>query len=288
MLGAGILFVIAKYLFPSYLSEKGKNLATKEDIGAITDKIELVKTDYAKVLEEFRNNNQLQLLEIEREKNIKKEVYLEAVEAINRSHTVIARLADLNIDEKNISSQMISDGGVIAKVHIVGSAETVKSVTKFMAAIGTANLELMLERSVLVARKNEIDMLEDCRKKSANEIDRYIGIMKNINLEGITDQRLWDTINTNVEFEKNERDNHVNSIANLWAIQNKEHVMFSRKCMDRFFEISELLPESVLSVRRELNMEISSEAYLDIYRESIETGRHVFNKFLNEVANHQA
>lgn len=37
--------------FGAYLSTKGKNLATKEDVGAITDEIEKVKVDYAKQLE---------------------------------------------------------------------------------------------------------------------------------------------------------------------------------------------------------------------------------------------
>ena len=68
LIGAGILYFLLKSFIPSYLSEKGKNLATKEDITSITDKVESVKTDYAKVIEEIRSNNQLKLAEIEREK----------------------------------------------------------------------------------------------------------------------------------------------------------------------------------------------------------------------------
>lgn len=40
---------LKKYFF-SYSSEKGKNLATKEDIGDITKKIESVKTEYSESL----------------------------------------------------------------------------------------------------------------------------------------------------------------------------------------------------------------------------------------------
>lgn len=39
---------------PKYFGKKGENLATKEDISEITDKIESVKTDYAKLLESTR------------------------------------------------------------------------------------------------------------------------------------------------------------------------------------------------------------------------------------------
>ncbi len=42
LLGIGSIFLFRKYLF-SYSSEKGKNLATKEDIEDITRKVESTK-----------------------------------------------------------------------------------------------------------------------------------------------------------------------------------------------------------------------------------------------------
>jgi len=53
LLAVGCVFLFRKYVF-SYSSEKGKNLATKEDIGAITRKIESVKLDHARHLETAR------------------------------------------------------------------------------------------------------------------------------------------------------------------------------------------------------------------------------------------
>ena len=53
LLGIGSLFLFRKYLF-SYSSEKGKNLATKEDIGDITRKVEDVKTGYITEIERLK------------------------------------------------------------------------------------------------------------------------------------------------------------------------------------------------------------------------------------------
>ncbi len=53
LLAIGCIFLFKKYLF-SYSSEKGKNLATKEDIGEITNSIESVKLNHAKLLESTR------------------------------------------------------------------------------------------------------------------------------------------------------------------------------------------------------------------------------------------
>ena len=55
--------------------------------------------------------------------------------------------------------------------------------------------------------------------------------------------------------------------------------------MDKFFEISALLPELVLSVRKELNMDIDEDDYLEITNKNIETGKNIFNAFLENVAN---
>jgi hypothetical protein len=61
--------------------------------------------------------------------------------------------------------------------------------------------------------KARIDSLSDLLSKSAQERDRYIALMKEFNLRGLTDQRLWETINNNYEFEskrnKEYADEHV-------------------------------------------------------------------------------
>lgn len=58
---AAILFLLLKTWLPGYLTEKGKNLATKEDVAEITDKVEAVKRQHAELLEELKTKNQLRL-----------------------------------------------------------------------------------------------------------------------------------------------------------------------------------------------------------------------------------
>jgi len=284
ILGAGTVYLIIKSFIPSYLSEKGKNLATKEDIATITDKVESVKTDYAKVIEEIRSNNQLKHAGIEREKNIKKEVYLQAVEALTRTQNVVGSIANLEINEQEITKRMVDDSGPIAKVQIVGSESTVRAVTTIMGSIGTAIIELMLERSSLISRKNYIKILDDLRSKKQDEIERYISIIKNLNLEGNKDPHLWKIINENVDFETKQRDEYLETIDGLRELQQKEHFIFTKKCMDKFFEITTLLPDAVLAVREDLDLPISNEAYLDIFNKNTELGKEVFSEFFEKAS----
>jgi hypothetical protein len=53
LLGIGCLFIFQQYL-NSYSKEKGKNLATKEDISDITKNVEEIKADYASEIEHLK------------------------------------------------------------------------------------------------------------------------------------------------------------------------------------------------------------------------------------------
>lgn len=54
-----IIQLVMQHYFPAYISEKGKNLATKEDIAAITRQVEAVRHEYSALLEELRARHQL-------------------------------------------------------------------------------------------------------------------------------------------------------------------------------------------------------------------------------------
>jgi hypothetical protein len=51
-----VFWLLLKNYLPTYFQEKGKNLATKEDIKDITDKVEAVKAEYARQLEQFKHD----------------------------------------------------------------------------------------------------------------------------------------------------------------------------------------------------------------------------------------
>jgi hypothetical protein len=61
-----VVFLLLKNFLPGYLSEKGKNLATREDVRAITVEVESVKNQYVMLVEELKAKHQLRLAAVER------------------------------------------------------------------------------------------------------------------------------------------------------------------------------------------------------------------------------
>lgn len=74
-----VISYLLRDFFPSYSKEKGKNLATKEDIQGITEKIESVRVEYAKSLEVVKSKLQLEAAI----KGAYQQKCLEALTAIN-------------------------------------------------------------------------------------------------------------------------------------------------------------------------------------------------------------
>ncbi|MEK9802649.1 MAG: hypothetical protein VW475_04480 [Curvibacter sp.] len=71
VLTAGVALLLWRWFFPSYLNEKGKNLATKEDIAAITKQVEDVKELYSTRLKELEHQNALVLEQLRAQQQLR-------------------------------------------------------------------------------------------------------------------------------------------------------------------------------------------------------------------------
>jgi hypothetical protein len=56
LLAIGILGLLVRHYFSAYLGEKGKNLATREDIDAITHKVEAIRAEHAGSVERLKSD----------------------------------------------------------------------------------------------------------------------------------------------------------------------------------------------------------------------------------------
>jgi hypothetical protein len=66
LVAGGIAYLLVRHLLSSYLAEKGRNLATREDIEEITRKVEGVRTQYMSLVEELKARHQLRLAAVDR------------------------------------------------------------------------------------------------------------------------------------------------------------------------------------------------------------------------------
>lgn len=97
---AGLVgYLLFRYFFSGYLSEKGKNLATKEDVAAITDEIERVRTQYAVLLEERKATNQLRMAAIDKRMQAHQEAFTLWREILRTVHSENINVTTLKCQE---------------------------------------------------------------------------------------------------------------------------------------------------------------------------------------------
>jgi hypothetical protein len=110
-----------KWYFPSYFKTKGQNLATKEDIGEITEIVESTRKEYTKELERIKS--ELQVLNVQ--KAMLKEKSYEALTNFFETALVLSRvkfvqnLGDLGPDLKaEIIDYQKSIESLFTKLHV--------------------------------------------------------------------------------------------------------------------------------------------------------------------------
>ncbi len=106
-----IIGALLKWTMPAYLAEKGKNLATKEDIGSITRTVESIRAEYGKSLQEIAHQNSLLIEEL-------------------RS-TSQRRLAAVELRLRAHQEAFIQWRNLIANVHEPSCRETVMECAKW-------------------------------------------------------------------------------------------------------------------------------------------------------------
>lgn len=223
----------------------------------------------------------------EREMSLRRDVYLSTIEAISSFHDLLNRLPDLNFTEREFTSAIQGNSGVINKVHVTASNETVQSVLAIQQALALALLQIMPERAILIYRKNEIEEFSQLITRSTQEEERIIEVMRQQNIEGNTDERLWKVLNDNIEFERAQRNNHQQRIQELQAIQNPAHLQFAEYCFAEALKVAELLPAAILAIRKELDLPLDEKQYLDMCKENVQKAREVFSEFVNKIKSTQ-
>ena len=87
VVAVGVGLLLAKHFLPAYLGEKGKNLATREDISEITHEVERVRAQYASLLEELKTRNSLRVAALEKRLQAHQEAFTHWRDLMSKTYT---------------------------------------------------------------------------------------------------------------------------------------------------------------------------------------------------------
>jgi hypothetical protein len=194
------LFFTVKNFLPSYFSEKAKNLATKEDVGAITEKVEKIKSEFVKDIEfikadlSYINQNKFSIKTAERdaliEINNKYSEWLNLLLNVNFSNVNASnyetlnnyyneiKLKKLNFDIAQDNLHLFLHDDELMKVKVNCVTETsklefivIKAIVDIIQHFYLDNIYFQSISTLDEKQKPKDDWLKQQRESSKKELD---------------------------------------------------------------------------------------------------------------------
>lgn len=219
----------------------------------------------------------------DRDLSLRKDVYLAATEAISAALLAVNRFADLELSFEEISASYIDKSPAVAKVQIIAKEDTAKAVATFNSELMSVFMRLTAKRIPLVAQKQELRILSDQMKLFGAERDRMLELKRQYNLEGSSDQRRWNVIDSNFEFERKRVEVALEKHNQIASELLKVQFHYMKECSEEVYRLSLLLVPVVVAVRKELDLPIDEVIYRQVIEDGIQRQRACLNEFLTDV-----
>jgi hypothetical protein len=113
-----------------------------------------------------------------RDLTMRREVYLDAFEAIATGMTMVGNFGELDMPYQDLMRSFTSKSGAIGKVTMVGSERTVQAVTSFEHALTQAFVRLSVQRSAIDQHQQRLRGLTTRIERSEAEQERLTDLLE--------------------------------------------------------------------------------------------------------------
>lgn len=220
----------------------------------------------------------------EREIALKKDIYLEAAEAVSVALSAIVNISNLEIADDKVMEEYVKKSPVFAKAQVVGGHKTINAILEFTGEFGAQSLRLFAFRHQLMAEKAKATLLGEQAAQFRKEADRFLELKKQFNLDLMVDDKKWGVLDSSFEFE------HQRSIAAnqerrelVRQLEIKRHE-FLTKCAQASLTLSPMVIPMLEAVREELELPLPSAEYRVSVEKSIANQRARVDEYLGNVS----
>jgi hypothetical protein len=216
----------------------------------------------------------------ERTTSLRREVYLEAAEALAHANTLLGRMSDIENDQTVLGEELAADLAKIAKIHIVGSDRTIQAVMDYANALGPAVIELAAKRRPLMIRKADIAHEQASIDATLAERRRFAAMMQQFNLDGVNDQSKRERILAQSRIAKEAHESHIAAMGALSRLQLEGIFDTVRHSLALVDTVTRLLPPAILAVRSEMELPLAPHWYASLWIEQLANVRAVTERLL--------
>lgn len=221
----------------------------------------------------------------DRELNLRKDVYLEAATALSAGVNAIQMLPNLEADAEKLTKDFIDRSPSIAKVYLVGNSTTSLAMLKCVTELRLTFVEMVLRRAQLMGERSEVVWRGESAKTIERERDKYLELMKQMNITGERNDAKFKVLSSGYEFETKRLETLNEERLSLGTSLEAKRQAFFREAQEASHQLASRLLPLLHTVREDLKVDPLDEVkFLGVLDGSHEQVKVRFDTFFRSVA----
>ncbi|GAA4358186.1 hypothetical protein [Kangiella marina] len=184
--------------------------------------------------------------------NMKKDVYLKAIEELYATQSQLTALGDINLAQENPSHRLNDFFRSIYRVYMVASDETMFATQDFLLKYMKSYFDLLLESSTVQNSLTHKNISEQTYKRYENEVNRLLETIKQLNEENKMTPETWETLTQSLHFNQEQLDVAATNRDLAWKALNENKRDFYIKAYQKHKEHSESFVKVLACIRGEI------------------------------------
>ena len=186
--------------------------------------------------------------------NLRREVYLKAVEDIEITNVHIGSLASRDLTNSNLTPELQAITASIAKLRLVAEPETSKLAGELSSEFGVLFFKLLPRLTAVHNARADIEINNLLHESSSAEASRAIQQMNKFHEEGRQDENIFQALQSSYEFNSSQAQQYADERALAYDALLVGMREFDKFLLPEMKELSKLQLKVMMAIRKDLGI----------------------------------
>ncbi len=230
----------------------------------------------------IQHEHERQLKDKERDLNLRRDVYLQVMEAIAAGLVAVGRVSEMDSSMEDLMRSYTDLSPKIGKVSIVGKNETIKAMANFQQELTGAFLRLSAKRESFRSLNQRAGSLENSINANKNEMKR---LAEQLTSKPETNELEQDTAVASRNYEKltNQTKKLEKEFEEIWEHLYPLQIQLVKESFSEVSKLDNLLVPLVGMMRSELELPFDQEYYTKIMSDGHQKQKEYLDAFFNDI-----
>ena len=186
--------------------------------------------------------------------NLRKEVYLKAVEDISSINTHISAIASRDLTKTDLNAELQMITASMEKLKIVAEPETAKVADELSQAYGILILSILPRFVPLHEALSDIEINGDLYDKSFADACRVLRQMQDFNEQARQDMMVFEALQRSYEWFSDQSEQYADARAAAYKLRDERLLEFNAGLLPEMKKIAKIQLRLAMSIRKELSL----------------------------------